>query len=167
MKGFGDLKLSFLDSASGEKRVKHELSVSSVSGGVTSVGGPSSFIPLGGISLKAIQSSTPKKKKLGKEVAKESMNPRLKVTMEKLTGSFYGERYEKDVLIGTNRLLEQVISSLGEDFALQTAMFCYENNKMKNDLDKLREENQKLLKLSSSLEVEKLDLSSKMCSLGG
>ncbi|KAK4844440.1 hypothetical protein QYF36_020271 [Acer negundo] len=149
MKGFGDLKLSFLDSASGEKRVKHELSVSSVSGGVTSVGGSSSFIPLG---------------------AKESMNPRLKVTMEKLTGSFSGERYEKDVLIGTNRLLEQNFSCcllLKKDFALQTAMFCYENKKMKNDLDKLREENQKLLRLSSSLEVEKLDLSSKMCSLGG
>ncbi|KAI9154167.1 hypothetical protein LWI28_021897 [Acer negundo] len=71
--------------------------------------------------------------------------------MEKLIGSFSDKRYEKDILIGTNRLLERYNFApcllLEQGFALQTASFCDENNKMKNDLDKLQEENKKLLML--------------------
>ncbi|KAK1562857.1 hypothetical protein Q3G72_018137 [Acer saccharum] len=156
MKGFGDLELSFLDSTLGEKHVKRELSVFSIGGGVTSVGGPSSLVLPGGASSKVIQSSTlSRKRKLGKEVADESMNPRLIITMEKHVGSFSDEHYEKDILIGTNRLLERA------RFFFQTTLFCDKKNKMNNDLDKLQEENKKLLMLSLSLEVEKLDLSLK------
>ncbi|KAK0583769.1 hypothetical protein LWI29_002741 [Acer saccharum] len=142
MKGFGDLELSFLDSTLGEKHVKHELSVFSVGGRVTSVGGPSSLVLPEGASSKVIQSFTPsRKRKLGKEVVDESMNPRLIITMEK--HNF------------THCLL------LEQGFAFQTTLFCDKKNKMNNDLDKLQEENKKLLMLSLSLEVEKLDLSLK------
>ncbi|KAK1555114.1 hypothetical protein Q3G72_022137 [Acer saccharum] len=56
MKGFGNLELNSLDSIPGEKWVKRELFVSSVVGGVTSVGGPSSLVPPGGTSSKVVQS---------------------------------------------------------------------------------------------------------------
>ncbi|KAK0570506.1 hypothetical protein LWI29_002279 [Acer saccharum] len=114
-KGFRDLELSFLDYVPREKCVKREFLAFSIGGGVSFVGGSSSLVLSRGVTSKAIESSTrSRKRKLGNEVANESMNPRLKIAMEKLAHVFFNERHENDVLIGTNRLLEQVVTSLGE-----------------------------------------------------
>ncbi|KAK0604587.1 hypothetical protein LWI29_017234 [Acer saccharum] len=147
MKKFRDLELSFLNPAPGGKSVKREPLVSSVSGRVDSIAGSSNLIPPKGVPPKVIQSSTlTRKRKSGKDVTSESVNPRLKIAMEKLAHVFSDEQYKKDVQIGTDRLLEQVVTSnenftrcllLKEGFAFQVASFGDERNKMKINMSKL------------------------------
>ncbi|TXG49622.1 hypothetical protein EZV62_025497 [Acer yangbiense] len=144
---------------------------SSAGGKVSSAGGSSNLILPGDGSSKVVQSNaSSRKRKAGKEVADEDLSPHLKAVVEKLNHIFPGKKYDREVDSGVEHLMEQVMSSLGENFvrcflleqnfASQTASFRDGEKKSKADLSELREELKKLRSENKSLVKKNLDLTS-------
>ncbi|KAK2634350.1 hypothetical protein Ddye_029142 [Dipteronia dyeriana] len=155
-KGFGNVELNFLDLALGTNALN--------------------VISLLSLSEVLLVRLLPKDlRKLGKEVVDGDATSYLKFAIERFTQIFSEKKNEKEALVCFDRFLEQVMSSLGENFAhyllleqvvaFQVASFGDEREKLKTDVDSLHKENEMLLFLISSFEQVRNDLSSKVLTL--